>query len=300
MQTTNSIFLVRPASFSYNTQTALSNTFQEQVVSKSDIKQQIVLKEFDTFVQKLIAAGIDVQVFEDSPSPPKPDAIFPNNWISVHADKTMVLYPMCTENRRIERREDIIEKITTDSNIKKQIDLTFFEKEGRFLEGTGSIVFDHINRIAYACFSVRTDKNIFEDLCQKLDYKAVGFNAFDNQGVKIYHTNVMMSIGKGFAVICLECIADKNEKNIIRESLINSNLEIIEISFAQVINFAGNMLSLAANSSQIIVLSQRAFDCLSVSQLTKLKNHGVLLPVSIPVIETTGGGSARCMICELF
>jgi hypothetical protein len=300
MQTTDTVFLVRPASFSYNKETAVSNTFQNEINTVAEGLQAKALEEFNIFVSKLERKGISVQVFDDTPLPIKPDAIFPNNWISIHADGRLVLYPMCTPNRQAERRLDIVEQLKEQYLISEVIDLSRYEQEERYLEGTGSIIFDHKNKIAYACLSKRTDKLLFEEVVTSLGYEALSFYAFDKNGTAIYHTNVMMSVGDGFCVICLESITDELEQDTIRNSLLNSGLEIVEISLGQVNNFAGNMLALYARKQQFLVLSQSAYNCLKKEQKKQLEIYCELLPLAISTIETVGGGSARCMICEIF
>lgn len=300
MQTTNSVFLVRPASFSYNNQTATSNAFQTIVALSSTEVQAKAVEEFDVFVLRLRAEGIQVKVFEDTANPVKPDAIFPNNWISIHADGTIVLYPMCTPNRRLERNEAVLDWLEGKKSFNTIIDYTVYEDQGRFLEGTGSIIFDHLNKKAYACLSPRTDQGIFENLMIHLGYQAISFNASDENGLAIYHSNVMMSIGTGFSVICLESIKSETERQKVVLELQNSGLEIVEISLEQVGHFAGNILTLHTGGSQVLVLSQRAFDCLTILQKQQLEQYAKLLPMPIPTIELIGGGSARCMIAEVF
>lgn len=258
------------------------------------------LKEFEEFTEVLRAKDIGFFVFDDTTFPVKPDAIFPNNWITFHADGTVILYPMLALNRRIERRPDIIEALSKSFEVKKIIDLTFYEKENKFLEGTGSVVFDHQNKIAYACLSPRTHKDIFIELTYILGYKPIYFHAHDQLHRDIYHTNVMMCIGEGFTVICLECIIDEKERAMIVEVLKKSGHEIIDISLSQVGYFAGNMLCLKSkNNRNFLIMSQSAFDSLTESQRTTLEKYSELLPVNIKTIETVGGGSARCMISEI-
>jgi hypothetical protein len=300
MQTTNSVFLVRPASFSYNTQTATSNAFQTKVALSSTEIQAKALEEFDAFVAKLQREGIQVEVFEDTPDPIKPDAIFPNNWISIHADGTVVLYPMCTPNRRLERKQAVLDWVEQQKDFTTIIDYTIYEEQGRFLEGTGSIIFDHLNKKGYACLSPRTDQALFENLMIHLGYQAISFNASDENEMAIYHSNVMMSIGKGFSVICLESIKSDQEREKVVLELEQSGLDIVAISLEQVGHFAGNMLALHTDEQQILVLSQQAFDCLTLSQKQQLEQYAKLLPMPIPTIELIGGGSARCMIAEVF
>ena len=300
MQTTNQVFLVRPASFSYNKQTARSNAFQT-ITALSPVEIQTkALEEFDAFVMTLRTAGIQVEVFEDTPEPIKPDAVFPNNWISVHEDGTIVLYPMCTPNRRLERKQAVLDWLDEEKPFITIIDYTVYEDQGRFLEGTGSIVFDHLNKKAYACLSPRTDQGLFENLMVHLGYTAISFNASDKANQAIYHTNVMMSIGKGFVVICLESIKSKLERQEVIQELEKSGLDIVRISLEQVEHFAGNMLALRIGEQQVLVLSQSAFDCLTTEQKEQLEQYTKLLALPIPTIELIGGGSARCMITEVF
>lgn len=299
MRSAQNIFLVRPASFGFNCETAKTNSFQNKTVI--DDLQKKVRAEFDAFAKALTNAGIGVTVFDDSASPLKPDAVFPNNWISIHSDGTLVLYPMCTPNRRTERRADIVEELKNKFVINKVIDLSIHEKENHFLEGTGSIVFDHTNKVAYACLSPRTDKDIFVDLVGQLGYRLVSFTASDKNGAAIYHTNVMMCISEGFAMICSESISDKNERNAVLSSLSKGGLDIVEISYEQMDHFAGNMLGLKSGSGELLlVLSKSAFDFLAPQQKERIEKHARLLPLAIPSIETIGGGSARCMIAEIF
>jgi hypothetical protein len=300
MQTTNTVFLVRPASFSYNTQTATSNAFQTIVELSPAEVQAKALEEFDGFVLKLRSEGIQVQVFEDSITPVKPDAIFPNNWISIHADGTIVLYPMCTPNRRLERNQAVLDWVEQKKDFNTIIDYTVYEDQERFLEGTGSIIFDHLNKKAYACLSPRTDQGLFENLMVHLGYQAIYFNASDKNGLAIYHSNVMMSIGTGFSVICLESIKATAERKKVVKELEASGLDVVAISLEQVEHFAGNMLALHTEDGQILVLSKRAFDCLTTEQKQHLEQYAKLLPMDIPTIELIGGGSARCMLAEVF
>ncbi|MBI1768907.1 MAG: amidinotransferase [Bacteroidetes bacterium] len=301
MQSTNRVFLVRPASFNYNTETALSNSFQNKIELPPSKVSKKAIEEFDGVAAKLTSKGVDVNVFDDTALPIKPDAIFPNNWISLHTNGTMVLYPMCTPNRRLERRQDIIESLRKKFKVTSTIDLTGYEKENRFLEGTGSVVFDHENKIAYACLSPRTDKKLFIELCQRLSYKPIYFSSLDQKGKEIYHTNVMMCIGDKFAVICLDSISDLTERKSVIESFAKTSHELIDISYEQMNRFAGNMLMLKTNSnSSILAMSESAYESLNNDQRKRIEKYGELVPLSIPTIETIGGGSARCMIAEIF
>jgi len=301
MQTTNSVFLVRPANFGFNVETAVSNVFQNKMSEKEEVIQSKVLKEFDAFTSTLRSKGVNVFVFDDTPTPVKPDAIFPNNWISLHSNGKVILYPMCTPNRRIERRQDIIDSLAKKFKIAEVIDLSGSEADNKFMEGTGSIVFDHTNRIAYACLSPRTDKDVFLEVCSILQYKPVYFYSRDKSGKKIYHTNVVMCVGKGFAVICLESITDRKERENVVEMLTGTGNQIIDISFEQMVSFAGNMLAIRSNDGkELLVMSQTSYDSLTKNQRETLEKFCELVPLSINTIETIGGGSARCMIAEIF
>lgn len=296
-QSTNNILLIRPANFGFNSETADSNAFQNQ----NDFDKQKILAEFDNFAAKLKEKGVNVFVFDDTSEPEKPDAVFPNNWISFHADGTVVLYPMCAENRRTERRADIIEKLKENFRVEKTLDFSKYEAEKKFLEGTGSIVADRENKINYACLSPRTDKEIFESVSEKLNYQPISFTAVDQAGSEIYHTNVMMCVGEKFSVICLESIKNAAERNAVAENLGKTGKEIVDISFEQMNRFAGNMLSILTNKGEeLLVLSENAFDSLSNAQKNTLEKYCELLPVAIPTIEMIGGGSVRCMMAEIF
>ena len=300
-QTTSDILLVKPSNFGFNAQTATSNAFQNELKESASSHADIALDEFDSFIKELQKHGMNPVVIDDSQIPVKPDAIFPNNWISMHEDGKVILYPMCAPNRRLERRNEIVDKISELFIVNEVIDLSSRENEGRFLEGTGSIIFDHDNRKAYACISPRTEETLFKEVCKILGYSPVIFHSLDENNVLVYHTNVMMCIGKGFAVICLETIKDSLEKENVINSLKTSVHEIIDISISQMKNFAGNMLALENNQGQsLLAMSQSAFDSLSNQQKISLEKYATLLPLSINTIETIGGGSARCMMAEIF
>jgi hypothetical protein len=299
MQAARHVFLVRPAGFGYNHETARTNSFQVKPAREQDLSER-VLQEFDSFAASLRAAGVGVTVFDDTAAPRKPDAVFPNNWISLHEDGTVVLYPMCTPNRRPERRADLVDKLAQDFEIRTMVDLSVYEKQNRFLEGTGSIVFDHIHKIAYACLSRRTDKLLLEEVCEKLGYEPFGFTALDAQGAPIYHTNVMMCVGTRFAVICSGAV-NKAGRAMLKDRLLGSGRELLEISMDQMGRFAGNMLELsAADGKTVIALSQNAQSSLTQAQKEMLGGHAQLLALPVPAIEQTGGGSVRCMIAEIF
>lgn len=300
-QSTHSIFMVRPASFGYNPQTALTNSFQSELALASEEVQRKALAEFDAMVELLRAKGVEVHVFHDTPTPPKPDAIFPNNWISLHADGKLILYPMCTINRRWERRIEIIEEFKRKFSIHEVIDLSHYESENRFLEGTGSIIFDHVHKVAYACLSPRTDQELFVAVCKLLNYEPIFFHSVNEKDQAIYHTNVMMAMGDEYVVICLESIQDKQERKSVEEKLVQTHHQIISISLDQVNHFAGNMLQLQTTSgNKILVMSQRAYQSLSQFQIDQLSKFVELVPIAIPTIETIGGGSVRCMMGEVF
>lgn len=298
-QTTDTVLMVRPAHFQFNAQTATSNAFQTDV---PDV-QRLAVDEFDQMAQRLRDAGIHVVVITDSPAPVKPDAIFPNNWMTTHPDGTVVLYPMAAPNRRLEVRPDVLEYLegTLGYEIRHVLDLTLEADRQRFLEGTGSLVLDRVHRVAYACLSPRTDKALLEEWARQLDYTLCVFHAVDRQGQDIYHTNVMMSVGHTFAVVCLDAVPDAAEREALGRSLTRTGHELVTLSLDQVYDMAGNMLLLHnTQGTPKLVMSQRAHDVLTPAQVAQLQNHCELLPVAIPHIEIAGGGSARCMLAEVF
>jgi hypothetical protein len=298
-QSTSHLLMIRPVNFGFNEETAQSNAFQQRDAQHGDVNSAAQL-EFDRMVKTLRANGVDVKVVDDTPEPHTPDSIFPNNWVSFHDDGVVFLYPMQAENRRLERREDIINGLEDDFKIKHVIDLSRFEEEGRFLEGTGSMVLDRVNQIAYACISPRTDRDVLDLFCKETGYKAVTFDAADQQGKAIYHTNVLMCIGTRFAVICMDSISNPHEKLVVRESLLSTQKEIIDISFVQMNHFAGNMLEVQNDRDEtLIVMSKSAHDALPEDQKKALNAFGKLVYPDISTIETLGGGSARCMMAEV-
>lgn len=299
-QVTSHVLMIRPAAFGFNAETAENNTFQNlpedvpaaEVIGKAQ-------KEFDAFVGLLRYEGIDVTVVEDTTDPPKPDAVFPNNWISFHDDGTVVTYPMYSGLRRKERREDVIDELSSRFNIRHREHYEFFEKDDQYLEGTGSLVLDRINKIAYACISDRTDRQLLEDWCDRMGYTPHTFYAESN-GKAIYHTNVMMAIASRVAVVCLECLPNKAERLALRDSLAKDR-EVIEITDEQVQSFAGNMLALKnKQGEELMVMSERAFDSLTAEQKNQIEKYARIVAAPIPMIEDVGGGSARCMIAEVF
>ena len=301
-QYTSNLMMVRPASFQFNVETAISNAFQKSLdgLTVDEIKQKAI-EEFDAYVEKLRANKIKVTVIQDTLEPAKPDAIFPNNWISMHENGSVFLFPMCTENRRLEVRSEIIDTLKSTFVIQEIQDLRTSIQENKFLEGTGSIIFDHIYKMAYACLSPRTDKDLFVDYCNTIGYEAIYFTSADAQDNLVYHTNVMLTIGDTFAVICLESIKDNIEQKFIQTKLKETGHEIIDITFSQMNAFAGNMLQVQNTEGKtFLVMSETAFHSLTAEQVAQVENHTSILPVSIPTIETIGGGSARCMLAEIY
>jgi len=302
MQSTNTVFVVRPARFGFNSETATSNHFQHSLANLDAATIQArTFAEFDALVAALRDRGVRVLVFDDTPAPSKPDAVFPNNWLTLHPDGRVLLYPMCAPNRRAERRPDILEALRRQFTVTDVIDLSHHEQAGRFLEGTGSILFDHEHRVAYACVSPRTDAGLFTEVAAQLGYRPVTFRACDAAGQEIYHTNVMLCIGSGFAVVCVESIVDEAERAAVVASLTATGHEIVAISLAQVAGFAGNLLVLRTTAgAALLAMSQSAFEALIPAQHQTLSKYAALLPLAIPTIETIGGGSVRCMLAEVF
>jgi hypothetical protein len=301
MQTTENILMVRPAAFGYNLETQETNAFQSSSTFSAKDIQARATTEFDGAVETLRRSGVSVFIFDDTPDAAKPDAVFPNNWISFHSDGTVVLYPMLAKSRRPERRMDIVESLRQDFEIGEIVDLSAYENSECFLEGTGSIVFDHANRIAYACLSPRTDADLLSAVCERLEYRPIPFLAAEAGGQAIYHTNVMMCIADRFAAVCLDCISDEQEREMVVDSLTEGGHEIVDISFGQMHNFAGNMLGLrTADGRNLLALSQRAFNDLTSGQIRTIENYCEMLPLAIDTIETVSGGSARCMMAEIF
>lgn len=301
-QTTDHIMMVRPAAFGYNEQTAVSNAFmiRDKEHSAEEIKQ-MAMDEFDEMVRLIRDKGVKITVIEDQISPRTPDAVFPNNWISTHEDGKIVLYPMHAPNRRLERRVDIIDWLASLYPAVEVIDLSEYELEGKYLEGTGSMIFDRVNQIAYANESPRTHPELFDLFCKKYGVEGVLFKAIDESGQDIYHTNVMMALGATFAVICLESMPIESERVAIKRRLEETGHEVIEIFYPQVHAFAGNMLQVY-NADQVpfTVMSKRAFDSLTPEQLAAIQRHNEVIVAPLDIIEFCGGGSVRCMMAELF
>ena len=293
------ILMVRPYQFYFNQQTAANNFFQSNINIEN--ANELAIAEFDTMVEKLRAHQIKVNVVQDTKDPSTPDSIFPNNWVSTHEGGTLCLYPMFAQNRRAERKSTVLDFLESNYKIENTLDLTDLEKEGIFLEGTGSMVLDHQNKLAYGCLSERLDKNAFYEWCDKMQFKAISFKAVDDKAQPIYHTNVMMCMGDQFVVICLESIPNEQEKQIVLESFKKSNKEVIEISQDQLNHFAGNMLQVFdTNEKPHLIMSEQAHTSLDPAQVKSLEKYNPLLPISIPTIEALGGGSTRCMMAEIY
>ena len=301
MQTTDTVLMIEPVAFGFNEQTAVNNYFQ---VQQEGNVQEEALKEFNAFVEKLRAKDINVITIKDTLEPKTPDSIFPNNWVSFHADGKVVLYPMFAENRRLERRDDIINQIKERFNITEIVDYSETEKDNLFLEGTGSMIFDHDNKLAYGSVSLRLDEGLFRKFCSDFGFQPVVFHSYQTAGeerLPIYHTNVMMCVADKFVVICLDCIDDESERNNVIETIKNSGKELIEISEDQMQNFAGNMLQVQNKSGEkFLVMSQSAYKSLNRDQVSAIEKYCEIIYSDLEVIETNGGGSARCMLAEVF
>jgi hypothetical protein len=300
-QTTSHILMIRPAQFGFNEETAGNNAFQinDGTLTPAQVRRKAVA-EFDHFVQLLRAAGVHVTVVQDTDYPLKTDAVFPNNWVSFHADGTVITYPMYSAVRRLERREEILNNLTQQFQIANRVQLEAHENREKFLEGTGSMILDRPNRIAYACISPRTDEGLLEEFCKLVGFESVVFMAVDG-GKPIYHTNVMMALGETFVVICLETIQNQTERDWLLQKFAETQKEVIEISLAQMMAFAGNMLQVKnRNDEPILVMSEQAYKSLNSNQLRLLNRHTNLLYAPLYTIERYGGGSARCMMAEIF
>ncbi|MEZ7953802.1 MAG: arginine deiminase-related protein [Bacteroidales bacterium] len=302
MQTTSKVLMVRPVRFGFNEQTAGNNSFQKRGYELS--AQEMALEEFDNFVSLLRANNVEVVVVEDTPEPHTPDSIFPNNWFSTHASGELILYPMCAPNRRLERKEGVltvIKEIGERGKMRRIVDLTHWEKENLFLEGTGSLIFDRKNRIVFACRSPRCDIAVLEELCEKIDYEFLDFGAYDREGSPIYHTNVMMCVGEKFVVACLDSITNIDERTEFISFVEDCDKELIEITIDQMEQFAGNMLQLRSTDGEpLLIMSATAKRSLTTNQLESLISYCKIISPELESIETNGGGSARCMLAEIF
>jgi hypothetical protein len=304
-QTAHTILMIEPIAFGFNDQTAANNYFQQKGnASDADLQHQ-ALAEFNRMVNQLRAKGIEVLVVKDTPEPHTPDSIFPNNWISFHEGGQVILYPMFAPNRRSERRDDILRILEGHRLVINNLsDFSFWENQDLFLEGTGSMIFDRVHQIAYAALSDRTDKSVFLQFCETFGFTPVYFSARQTVGGKrlpIYHTNVMLSVADGYAVVCTDSIDNVDERQTLIESLKKNGKEIISISEEQMHAFAGNMLQLQNKEGEkYLVMSQAAFDSLTEQQIKRLELYNELIVIPIPTIEKTGGGSVRCMVAEIF
>ncbi len=304
-QITNTILMVEPVAFGFNAETAVNNYFQQNVHSSEDKIQAAALSEFSNMVQLLRDKGIKVITVLDTLEPHTPDSIFPNNWISFQKDDRVALYPMFATNRRAERQLNVVERINEYGFNKSQmVDYSVYENENRFLEGTGSMIFDRVNRIAYAALSPRTDEELFRWFCNDFGYQPVTFTATQpvrGHRLPVYHTNVMLSIAEQFAVVCMDSIENTEERMLLSSHLKRSEKDLIEISIGQMQQFAGNVLQLKNDKNERkLVISKSGYDSLTVLQIQKLSAYNELIVVPVPTIEKLGGGSVRCMIAEVF
>lgn len=300
MQSTSTIAMVRPAAFSFNEETAVNNFFQDASQKNNLLLQQSALKEFDAMVAMLQKNNIEVIVLNDTAVPAKPDAVFPNNWFSCRNGE-ITIFSMFAKSRRQEKRAELVEEIKSKTGITKINDWSCYENEDQFLEGTGSMVFDHENCMAYACISSRTNENMFTKYAGQMNYKPISFIASDEAGNEIYHTNVLMCIGSGYAIICTDAIKKKTEKEKVIGELKKTGHEIINISFKQMSSFAGNMLQLLSkDGKQHLLMSKTAQDSLLPEQINNLEKFSTLITPDVSDIEKASGGSVRCMVAEIF
>ena len=301
-QLASAVLMILPVRFESNPHTAASNRFQGRNPDSPEQQQKDAAREFAMLREALEAAGVTVVSFDDTEEPHTPDAIFPNNWVSFHADGTVVLYPMEAPNRRTERRQDIIDSLADDHGfqVSRVLDLSAHEDAGHYLEGTGSLVLDRANRIAYACLSTRTHLDALGDFAQKMDYEVVAFDAVDRDGAPIYHTNVLMNVGEQLAVICSESIPREEQREAVLASLQSTGHEVVEISFDQMDAFAGNMLELrSASGERVIAMSEQARQSLDPEQLAAIEANATIVSAPIDHIESSAGGSVRCMLAEI-
>ncbi len=299
MQITSHLLMIKPVNFGFNQETSVNNAFQRST-GDEDVQAK-ALKEFEDLVQLLSGNNIDVTVVDDTPFPYTPDSIFPNNWISFHESKTICLYPMFALNRRHERKPRLIETLKAKFNLSTVVDFTHHEKHNRFLEGTGSMVLDRAYKIAYACLSPRTDIDVLDEFCRSMKYLPVVFEAFDKNGKAIYHTNVMMCVADRYVVVCLESITDPEQREALVSAIHMSAKKIIPITIEQMNHFAGNMLQVQNRKGEkFLIMSSQAYRSLSPQQIRELTKYNAILHSPLDTIEAQGGGSARCMIAEVF
>jgi hypothetical protein len=300
-QIASTVLMVRPASFGFNAETAQNNVFQKNIKASQKEIQQKAVGEFDKFVATLRKKGVEVIVFDDTAKPVKPDALFPNNWFCTLGDGTLAVFPMYAPNRRIEKRNDLLEMLVDKFNVRDVEDWSEYEAESLFLEGTGSMIIDQDYKVIYACISPRTNKSVLEKFAYAHGYKAMLFYSRDENGTDVYHTNVIMHLGETYAVICMESITNETERIAVSQLLISTGHEIIPISLKQVHAYAGNMLQVKnAKGEKFTILSKSAYNSLTKEQKDILQHHTTLLPMDIATIETIGGGSTRCMMAEIF
>jgi hypothetical protein len=301
-QTSSHILMLRPANFGFNPETAESNAFQsqDQSMNPEEIRKRAV-EEFDTFVNMLRGKFIHVHVYEDTEIPVKPDAIFPNNWVTFHEDGSVITYPMEAKTRRLERREDILLDLASKFDLICRYYLEPVENENRYLEGTGSMVFDRINKIVYACRSSRTDLSVLKKFAAITGYSTVSFSAVDKRNHPVYHTNVMMAIGDEFVVVCLESVSIAEERTFLNDLFSKTGKEVIEITLDQMDSFAGNMLQVKNDEGQqFLIMSEQAYNSLRADQVDQIKQFSQIISPPLYTIEKYGGGSARCMMAEIF
>jgi hypothetical protein len=298
-QSANAVVMIRPSRFYPNPETALDNAFQQEVEAESsDTLTARARAEFDEAVRTLSAAAVKVHVFDDTLAPEKPDAVFPNNWFSTHHDGRIALYPMYTPSRRVERRHDIVTSLQQHYRVGEVVDYSPYEERGLYLEGTGSLVLDHENRIAYVSLSRRADRELLEKFCADFDYEPVTFQSSSDDGRPIYHTNVMLCVGTQFVLAGLEMIDDPVQRETVRSRLAATGKTVIALDRDQIANFAGNALELQNGHEKLLVLSVRAASHLTAAQRTTIERFARLLPLSLPTIELAGG-SARCMMATV-
>ena len=303
-QITNTVLMVRPVRFRMNEQTVVNNYFQEEMDLKNDEINRQAQQEFDVLVEKLRTVGVKVIVVDDIYEQNTPDSVFPNNWITFHQNGDVAIYPMFAENRRRERREDILDKVEAEGfDIENIYDYTDAEKENIFLEGTGAMVLDRVNRKAYCALSPRADEELFIEFCEDFEYTPVIFKAYqqvNNEQLPIYHTNVMMALGVDFAVVCLDTITDKSERKNLLHHLKEDKKEVINITPKQMEQYAGNMLQVQGKDSTYLVMSDATYNSLTPEQRETIEKHTAIIHSNLETIETCGGGSARCMLAEVF
>ena len=296
---TSTILMIRPVKFYFNEETAVNNAFQQNIQMEN--AQNKALLEFDNMVETLTEKGIEVIVIQDTENPSTPDSIFPNNWISFHENNEICLYPMFALNRRLERKPSVLNYFKENYKINKIIDLTYFEEKNMFLEGTGSMVFDRYNQFVYACISERMNIDVLKEWCTIFNYKYITFNATDNQNFPIYHTNVLMCVANKFVIVCLDSIKNNTEKMAVKNCFLDSYKFIIEISIEQMNKFAGNMLQLYSKEGKsYLVMSQSAYNSLNNQQINMIEKFTKIIAIPLFTIEKLGGGSARCMMAEVF